>query len=108
MNKFHKCIYALINVLTKRMSLFYKNELQSPEDLKETEKKFRSVVVKITNKLKEVEHQSQTNFGPEKTSQMFKPLTQSLRPMLQMLGIQMVQLDDPLQALIKNSENLDF
>ena len=47
LNQYHKCLYALIKVLTKRMKLFYQGKFRQAREYNETEEQFQHVLGKI-------------------------------------------------------------
>ena len=54
LNQYHKCLYALLKVLTRRMALYHEHSADEM-DHSQTEKQFSVVLVRILTKMKQVE-----------------------------------------------------
>jgi hypothetical protein len=78
LNQYHKCLFALIKVMTKRMQLFYQGKYRSKEEFEEIELRFQSVMSKIMAKMKKVENQANESMGKEQTKQVLMPLASIL------------------------------
>lgn len=55
---YHKCLFALIKVMTKRMKLFYQGNIKTQEECDEIEHRFSIVMEKIVRKMKQIEDEA--------------------------------------------------
>ena len=94
LNQYHKCLYALIKILTKRMEHFYKGDFGQAREHKEVEQQFSTVLARVLTKMRQIEEKCNQSMGKEKTKSFLIPFTQTLRPIIKILGIKMIPKGD--------------
>ena len=52
LNQYHKCLYALIKILTKRMEHFYKGDFGQMREHKDFEEQFSTVLARVLTKMR--------------------------------------------------------
>jgi len=69
LNQYHKCLFALIKVLTKRMKLFYQGKYHKGYGKKgeheAMEAQFQKILAKILSKMKQIEEEANAQVGRE-------------------------------------------
>lgn len=90
LNQYHKCLYALLKVLTRRMALYHEDSAEEM-DHAQTEKQFSVVLARILSKMKQVEEKCVQDFGDEQTRKILMPLTESMKPILRVLGMKLIK-----------------
>ena len=93
---YHKCLFALIKVMNKRIKLFYKGNLQKHGDI---EQHFQSVMAKILKKMEDIEYKAKLDMGEEKAFQMLLPFISIVKPILAIFGIDQ-------DKILKNASSL--
>ena len=94
---------ALVQVLTKRLTLFYNGQTQLDEEKRlRMEEQFGNVVMKILQKMRKIENELRHVCGnEEKQKKVLAPILKTLKPIMDMLGLS--QFD-----LVHNSNNFQF
>ena len=85
--KYHKCLYALIQVMTKRIALFYSSKFRQSKELEQIETHFRAVVQKIMKKLSEIESRAKADLGIEEAKRVLMPFTAIIQPIISIFGL---------------------